>query len=703
MTMKQESSRFSYQLKNFKKIILLSLFCLFTTFIDLKGEIIAIKAKKTLTVVELNEGDEVKYELQSGRIVNLKLIKSQSEIVFSTIHLPGEGSSTDASVYKMKCLVNIDGQELYMIRYVPVQESFYEPYNVNGLRIWFDALSSLNEFYNENHGDCLPKKQVRLALHDATLPICPEEITNWCIVPNNYPDVKLCYRGEDTWLGTYFGTDLHGGLDIDMPSNSPLWAPVSFDYNYYFNTLKAGQNNNRWRALKHWDNGDSWIIQTHHHNELIVPEFQGISKGTKYAYTAGTLSGSHTHTHFVFKVKQPGFEEFHIDPWIIFWQILENKKVKAKELKAIMKCVDPGKTGDIIQFDGTESKSGLNLTTLDFYWAFGDGGFSIAQRPVHIFQKPGIYPITLTIFDGKKYSSVVQHITINGDPTALPEFKANQENNITFIKRQSWEMDSYNHSGVLLPNTVSFSLPHHNKKIIEPQKISFKLLNSDNLSENRYSQRIEIKYIHGNNWLDFKIENTSQNDSIIINLLPKIKRLNTQEGKSEAYLVIHDNEFVNSPYLIRVVVNFFRPENRTEVIIDDQDQNCVKSNYFWLTNKLNPELGLEWCQSYGESFLMSSDNSDVGFIRYIPKMQEGKYRISLHSPLYSQEILTKKMEGFYVNIKSKDGIATKWINPSESTTIGEFNFNTCDGYVEITSKNAKGLIIADAILFERID
>lgn len=690
------------QLKKHKISFLLCLIILFILNENLKAESILIPAKETLTVVELNEGDEIKYELQSGRIVTIKIIESQSEIIFSTIDLPGEGSYTDASVFKMRCLINVDGQNLNLVRYVPVQESFYEPYNVNGLRIWFDALKSLKQFYNENHGDCLPKKQVRLALHDANIPICPEELTNWCRVTEDYPDVKLCYRGEDTWLGTYYGTDLHGGLDINMPSNSPLWAPVSLDHNYSFNSIKSGHNNNRWRALKHWENGDSWIIQTHHHNELIVPEFKEIKRGTKYAYSAGTLAGAHTHTHFVFKVKQPGLEDFYIDPWIIFWQILENKRTSSNRLKAKIATISPGNTGDVIHFDGTDTNFGLNSSAPDFYWSFGDGGFSIAQRPTHIFQNPGIYPVKLTVHDGVNYSTITQHVVINGSSTCLPEFRGSQKNNISFIKKRAWEMDVYDHTEIILPNTVKFSLPHHYKDKIEAQEISIKLKNSDGFSESRYSQRLEIIYIHGENWLDFKVKNITP-DSMTINFIPKIENLNTQEGQSEAYLVIHDNGFINSPYLVRVEVNFYRPISNPVVIIDNESPNCIKSNYYWLTNKLNPELGLNWSKCIGESFLLSSGDSDTDFIRYSLKVQDGKYRISLYSPLYEQEKILKHVNGFYVKVSSKSGVETKWINPSKSTIIGEFNFNTSDNYVEILSKDKKGLIVADAILLEKID
>jgi hypothetical protein len=56
--------------------------------------------------------------------------------------------------------------------------------------------------------------------------------------------------------------------------------------------------------------------------------------------------------------------------------------------------------------------------------------------------------------------------------------------------------------------------------------------------------------------------------------------LNTQEGESVAFLVVHDNEFINSPYLIRVVVRFIRPINDRVTIVDDDEINCIKSNYF---------------------------------------------------------------------------------------------------------------------------
>lgn len=680
-------------------IVLILIFVFILSF-SVHGETINIKSKNTLTVVELNHGDEILYELKSGRAVHLRVTDSKTEVVFSTISLPGKGTSADASVFRMECTLEIDGQSMKMVRYAPVQESFYTPYVVSGLHIWFDALKSLDQFYNENHGDCLPGKQVRLAMHDATQPVCPEEITNWCPLPENFPDVGLCYRGDDTWLGPYFGTDLHGGLDINMPKNTSLWAPVSLDNNYYFNSTRAGQNNNRWRALKHWENGDTWILQTHHQDQLLVRELQPVEKGTKYAYSGGTRAGDHTHTHFLFKVRQPGHEEYFMDPWVIFWQLLEHQKTASRSLKAEIKPLPPARTGEEVLFDATGSIPRLNNTISEFYWSFGDGGCSIVEKPGHVYTNPGIYPVTLVVFDGIGYATTTHHIVINGETVVLPELKIVEENNPSFNSRQVWETDVYNRENITIPNTVYFSLLHRNKKPVTPRSVIVNFLNAEHFSSHRYTPRIEPVYIHGQDWLDIQPGKYSDSDqSMIIEVKPDITKLNAQQGESVAYLIINDDNFINSPQVVRIVVRFSRASTGGTVIIDDQDAECIKSNYSWLTNK--PDR--PWGRYHGEGFLIGSGTGEKGFVRYCPKLQEGKYRVSLFSPLYEQEVIRENIEGFYVNIQSKNGIETRWINPNESLLIGTFDFYSCEGHVEIVYTGSKGTVVADAVVFERID
>lgn len=674
---------------------------LFLMFMSLGAvaEILDLKPKNTLTVIELDHGDEIRYELASGRTVHLKLLSSETNIVFSTTPLPAEGTASDASVFQMTCRVEIDGQEMDMVRFAPVEESFYVPYVVSGLRIWFDALKSLDQYYNENHGDCLPSKQVRLALHDATLPICPIDIGAWCPLPDNFPNVRLSYRGDDTWLGPYFGTDLHGGLDINMPANSPLWAPIPLDHNFYFNTVSGGQNNNRWRAFKHWDNGDVWTLQTHHHDQLLVPELQPISQGSKYAYSGGTLAGSWTHTHFVFKTKQPGYGDYYVDPWIIFWQTLEYEKMRTHALRAEMRPVPPAETGEKVLFDASSSVPGIIGASLDFHWSFGDGVYSTGPLSSHIYQRPGIYPVTLTVSDGARYATITHHIVVNGEPTSFPELRIVENGNPSFDQRPTWEMDVYNSENVSTPNTVRFSLPQHTKGTISPKTITVSFLNSQWFSDDRYSHRIEPIYVNGNGWLTIEVdESPVTSSSVMVWIKPDISKLNTQSGESVAYLVFNDNAFINSPQVVRVVVDFSSPAVGEVIVVDDDDANCIKSSNLWLTAKLDRS----WSNYHGEGFLINSGISDDGFVRYHPQVEGGRYKISLFSPLYEEETIMQFVEGFYVNVRSKGGLETKWVDPREGLEIGVFDLDPCDGHVEIINKGSKGLVIADAIAFEKI-
>lgn len=663
------------------------------------GKTIHVSAKNTLTVIEIDNGDEVAYELSSGRIVHLKVISSATEIIFSTISLPAKGSAGDASIFKMKCKLRIDGQEMELIRYAPVQESFYTPYTVSGLNIWFDALNSLGDFYNENHGACLPTKQIRLALHDATLPICPEEVGIWCPLPDDFPDVKMCYRGDDTWLGPYVGTDLHGGLDINMPANSPLWAPLSLDHHYYFNTVSTGANNNRWRGVKHWDNGDVWALQTHHLDQLLTDELQPLKKGVTYAYAGGTASWAWAHSHFVFTVKQPGLPDYYVDPWIIFWQMLENKKEKTQELTASFRSLPPGSTGERLIFEVADPSPGLHGTVKEFHWSFGDGTYSIGAHPYHIYQRPGIYPVTLTVFDGISFASSTQHIVINGEPTHQPELRVTEPYNISFRPRQVWETDPYNHTRVVLPNTVRFFLQHRKKDLANSKTLQVRLVNKVGEIFEGERFRIEPIYIHGHDWLHVEIGETPVSSGAInVKLTPVLSKMTAQEGEYVANLLFHSDGLVNSPTLIRVVVNFSRPSAEKTVIIDNGDPNCEWSNHVFLNTKFDRS----WNNCYGDGFLVNSGTSDDGFVRYHPKVSAGRYKVSLHSPLYRDKKLLPLIGGFYVNVHSSSGRETRWVEPAKDLEIGVFDFNSCDGYVEITSQAGKGLIIADAIRLERL-
>ncbi len=107
---------------------------IFITCEVIKGEVFELKSKETLTVFELNKGDRINYRLKNGRIVSFELVDYKLNLVFTTLDTLKKGSATDATIYSMSCDVKIDGQMMKMIKFVPVQETYYKPYIVNGLQ-----------------------------------------------------------------------------------------------------------------------------------------------------------------------------------------------------------------------------------------------------------------------------------------------------------------------------------------------------------------------------------------------------------------------------------------------------------------------------------------------------------------------------------------------------------------------------------------
>lgn len=286
------------------------------------------RCRDTLIAVELDTGDELELELRDGTRRVIAVEKAWAGIHETTLKEKGVAEFGAHTVCRCHCHLRIDGHHVELVRWIGNPQSFYEPWELFGLRIWFDAAAALFDHLNESHGDCKPRKHVRLAVQDARLRICPVLLHPWCPLPEGGPRIEDCYQGSDCWMGPYFGADAHGGLDINHPAGTPIWAPVAFDDHAFFNTLAAGDNNNRWRGLHTWPDGSTWVLQVHHVIRLLVPERQPIAAGTQYAESAGVLTGSHEHSHFVFKVREPGAaddDEILLDPWVLFWQMYRDR------------------------------------------------------------------------------------------------------------------------------------------------------------------------------------------------------------------------------------------------------------------------------------------------------------------------------------------------------------------------------------------
>lgn len=282
------------------------------------------ESKATLTPAELNIGEALIYIRREGIPVMFRLVDTDAEIM---------RDDEDAHmVYRFWCVIDINGKKHTLEREVPTQKTFYEPWVIDGVRVFFDAVSNIfvpdGGFMlekDERHGIyCQPGKKARFALQDADVSICPERMHLWCRLPEGELNIKDCYRGENCWMGTYNRREAHGGLDINHPACTPLYAPFDLDDQFYFNSVAAGDNNNRWRGLRNWDDGTTWIIQAHHMTALTVPEHTPLKAGTQFALGAGVWSGCTDHSHFVFKVVQHA-KMYLLDPWILFWQMLRDQ------------------------------------------------------------------------------------------------------------------------------------------------------------------------------------------------------------------------------------------------------------------------------------------------------------------------------------------------------------------------------------------
>lgn len=277
-------------------------------------------AKDTLTAVELNRGETLQFTLRSGRVWTMELLATSAEVFRTTLKQLKVEERLARTDFRFHCELKINGQPHTLERECSTQKSFYEPWLIDGVNLWFDAVLDIFDFLEEKHGECKPRKHARFALQDATVGICPVPLHPWCPLLEGGLKIEQCYTGEDCWLGAYFGVDAHGGLDINHPAGTPLWAPLDIHDHFYFNSVEMGHNNNRWRGIHHWPNGSQWILQAYHMTALTVPEHKPIKKGQQFAHGAGVCSGETDHSHFVFKIHDEG-ETVLIDPWILFWQM----------------------------------------------------------------------------------------------------------------------------------------------------------------------------------------------------------------------------------------------------------------------------------------------------------------------------------------------------------------------------------------------
>jgi PKD repeat protein len=693
------------------------------------------KSKETITPIELNHNEVLNYQRNDGQILKIKLVSTSAKILYTNKHkIPSDESGADRGnmyrarlLYEYSCEVEINGHQMTMLRYVGSQESFFEPHVINGVRIWFIGVTDVFEehggFLNTaRNANGIPTKNARFVLQDMEKRICPEEIYPWFIdgverdenyiYKDNFIDIGRTFNGDDCFMGAYLAGESHGALDINLPQNSLMYAPFNLD----------AQENIRAEGIKKWPDGSEWRINTGHIIEKYVPDNTPVKGGQPYGLGARRGCWWHPHAHFGFQI----FEEtnlYEIDPWIIFWQLFEDNKKRDGLLRAQMEPLTHTKTGAQVKFKGVCNLNCKQYPDINYYWSFGDGGWSDLPSPIHIFSNPGIYPVTLTISKGQQISSFTQHITIEGKKISEPSILLRSGNEPTFRSRPIEAMDVYGRTVKSIPHTLDFlsrpSRPEPNTKNIQVNNLGGNILSP---------VKIGLDYRKGINWVNIKINGEGNNQILDV----KVNGNGLSPGEYEAIISVHSEVAINSPQKFRVIMNIpEQPAKSLSVIVDDKDPGFYCTPYFWIGHRFHgwgwPEL--KNAEGYNNFYLINGQRARKDeFARFTPDLESGLYEIWLYEktpfasgpPANNEPTRFKvrvvhstgdtliwmepqKMKGFYPRpYKAQEGWA--WLEPQESRKVGTFRFEEGkDGYFEILAEGSRGQIIVDAVRFLKME
>jgi hypothetical protein len=723
------------------------------------GKIIKRTAKNTLTPVLLNKGDKLEFTLRNGQIRTLQLLETNASIMRTNVkdfHEEYNLQRDGGTICEFTCKVLIDGHEMTMQRYLPTQESYYEPYVVNGMRIWFDAVKDYFNFFTLKHGWCEPRADTRFAVSDATDPVAPD-LVEWYPIEIPFLDVNDSYLGDDVWMGPYLGVEPHGGMDVNTPKGTPLYTPfeisekddqwleVGFEPKPYYWAAT-------WIAKKNWPNGSEWTLTFLHLDKYLVEEHIPLKSGAFIAEAAGTGVGAEEHTHFEFMIrdekvntvddkvmvlgniisemdseyeiiveKQKGkvpkssalyirrddrpadFSIFMIseylakdnnfkyeipqillDPWYLQWQMFENYKENHKWIKSHFSSVEPTKAGTEVTFLSMNSRPGLNKKKLNYYWTFGDGGFSTEKNPTHVFASPGIYPVSLLVEDGEKKARFTQHITVDGEKTKTPVLSLDSPQENSFNRRKDFVLDVYGNSINRLPHILKFS---GRKSNFQPKEKIIEIVNNGGGSLNKV--KIDIQYQKGNNWASIGQLNKGNDQQLLV----KVNSTGLSPGTYNAEVQISCENAVNSPqsFIISLDVILNMAGNKT-IIVDNESKDFYATPYFWVGSKFK-----RWVDGYKNFYLTNGGrNYENEYVRFTPDLKKGSYNISFVDETPFPESKIK------VLVHHAEGDSILWIEPTKSRFIGEFNFNEGrDGFVQLNAKGSEGEVLADAIKFVR--
>jgi len=713
------------------------------------------QAHDTLTAIELDRGDTLHFQLRNGEVRTLTLEDTSAAFILTNIDRYGEKHPLGRSMYHFTCHVRIDGQPMMMERYVCSQETFYEPYVINGMRIWFDAVADIFTLIKETHGACRPSKQARFAIQDMTLPICPQELRSWCPDEGNFIDVGRCYNGDDPWMGPYLGFDAHGGLDINHPKGTPIWAPIDLDDQFYFNSLEMGDNNNRWRAIRTWPDGSTWTLQTHHIVRLLVPEHAPVKAGTHVAEAAGVLVGSHEHSHFVFKVREAANPQAEADALVevkgrmsedvdddYIVQVGERRVAVPKRYLVYLQRPNRSEGSVFVVPRLFAEQHALDYVTpevlLDpwiIFWQIfrqkkARAGEVCAQMAPLSPAKTG----QAVHFDGNgshagPAESDLRYFWTFGDGG----FATGSQPLHTYLQPGLYPVTLTVDDGagwaaftqhltvdgqvIALPSLLLDApreLPFRVRPVQAmdvygwpirylPHTLAFaaratrpipdaKEIKLCNAGSSILGKaQVEIEAPEGAGWLTVRTSGSGNDQRLTV----AANAEGLSAGMYEARVTVETPGAVNSPQCFRAVLQVHNQPPQTQVILDDQDPGFCATPYFWVGHRFD-----RWeTPGYGGFYLVNGKRARAGeYARFTPDLAAGRYEVRLH-----EQTPFDPDARFWVRVHHLGGEEKVWVHPADSRLIGVFAFGEgSDGYVELLADGAEGQVVADAVVFTRL-
>ncbi|MDP6718655.1 MAG: hypothetical protein QGF59_08405, partial [Pirellulaceae bacterium] len=205
------------------------------------------------------------------------------------------------------------------------------------------------------------------------------------------------------------------------------------------------------------------------------------------------------------------------------------------------------------------------------------------------------------------------------------------------------------------------------------------------------SAKVRIHIDNAEKWL--RVKKSDDGGQPILQI--QVDSSGKQAGQYTATVEVHCTDAVNSPQPFRVVMNVSDDVPQDRVIVDDRDSGFYGMPCFWVGHRFS--RCSEDRRGHNHFYLTNGSRAESGeFARFTPDLRSGKYTVSLNDSTPFQSTTE-----FDVRVHHESGDTTVRVRPKNSRRIGVFTFGEgSDGFVEIRAGNSKGLVIADAVVFE---